>query len=298
MIVALNTYSLRNEWKQVAKHDKMDNVARLAQDAGITQIEWLDRHVDEESIQTNLKILEDHGVGVFAFGPHVHLLAREKDVEKEIEDGKHWLNLAAEHGIPKIRVQVGDGPMPRCFPPMPDFDEEEEAEYQEMIHDAVGFTEQVTTPLIEEAEKLGVLIGIETHHSYSSNHYYMAQFNERFDSKNIGWIFDIGNYENDEMRWKGLDTIKERTFYIHAKAYKFDDEGFEVTLDYPRAAKILGDAGFRGEWSIEFEGKMNGLLGILRTNELVKFSIAKWKGEDYAMNLDFPAEKELMARYA
>ena len=62
---------------------------------------------------------------------------------------------------------------------------------------------------IEVAEKLDVSIAIETHHSYSSNYVYMQNFEKEFKSKNIGWIFDIGNYENDNMRWKALEEIKK-----------------------------------------------------------------------------------------
>ena len=76
------------------------------------------------------------------------------------------------------------------------------------------------------------------------------------------------------MRWEALEVIKSNTAYIHAKAYDFDATGLEMKLDYPKAAQILHDAGFDGNWSIEFEGKMNGILGALKTNELNKHSIA------------------------
>ncbi|GAB4327894.1 MAG: hypothetical protein Kow0069_34940 [Promethearchaeota archaeon] len=298
MEIALNTYSLRNEWKKIAKRGDVTNVARLCADLGIGKLEWLDRHVDEERIKENLKVFEDHGVQVFAFGPHVKLLAKESDVAKEIEDGRHWLNLAHEHGVAKIRVQVGDGPLFRCFPPMPDFTEEEERDYREMIDEAVELTGKIALPLVEEAERLGVYVAIETHHSYSSNFMYMRGFNEAYGSKYIGWAFDIGNYENDWMRWQALEVIKGRTFYVHAKAYKFDEAGFETTLDYPRAAKTLAEAGFTGEWSIEFEGKMNGVLGAARTCELLRYCLAQVSGKSYSMRQDFPPEKELMKKYS
>lgn len=298
MKIALNTYSLRNEWKKLAKHG-IDPVGKLCQDHGVTELEFLDRHIadDGAGLPAQVKKFADYGVHVFALGPHVKLLAREKQVPEMVEQGKYWLQLAAENDIHKVRFQVGDGPMPRCFPPMDDFNDEEWTEYREMIDDALEFTDKVTRPLLDAAESLDVHICIETHHSYSSNHVYMKQFNEKYPSDHVGWIFDIGNYENDAMRWQGLDVIKDRTKYIHAKAYKFDDQGLETKLDFPRVAKTLGAAGFTGEWSIEFEGRMNGLLGFLRSLELVKYSIAECEGESYEMRTDFPSGKALLKQY-
>ncbi|MHA1820161.1 MAG: sugar phosphate isomerase/epimerase family protein [Promethearchaeota archaeon] len=302
MKVALNTYSLRNDWKSLnAKKGnvKVNMIINLCHDLDIDELEILDRDVESMEIKDAMKKFKDAGIHVFSFGPHVKLLEKPNAVDKQIKDAKKWIELAASLDVPYLRFQVGNGPLMRAFPPMDDFTEEEWQDYYESIDEAINFSAAVVDPVIELAEKNNVKIGIETHHSYSSNYVYMKKFNERWDSKNIGWIFDIGNYENDDLRWKGLEVIKHRVFYIHAKAYKFDKNGFEKTLDYPKAAKILKDAGFDGNWSIEFEGKMNGILGAYRTAELVRYSIAKAEGRDYTMKKEneFPSEKALIKKY-
>jgi hypothetical protein len=57
-------------------------------------------------------------------------------------------------------------------------------------------------------------------------------------------------------------------------------------------------ARFDGELSIEFEGKYNGILGALQSNELLKYLQAKAEGTEYTMVTDFPPEKELLRKYA
>nr|MDO8108805.1 sugar phosphate isomerase/epimerase [Candidatus Sigynarchaeota archaeon] len=296
MQIALNTYSLRNEWDKLAKKN-MNSVIAICKDTGITRMELLDRHFKKDALARDVKMLADNGITVFAIGPHVHLLAKPSDINDCVKEGKEWLNLAQGAGIKNVRFQVGDGPLAKAFQPMPDFTEDEWKEYDEQIQEAVDKSAPVVDPLLMEAEKLGVVIAIETHHSYSSNFRYMKLVNEKWHSKSLCWLFDIGNYENDYMRWEALEIIKNNTVYCHAKAYDFDEKGFEKKLDYPKACKILHDAGFTGTWSIEFEGHANGILGVLRTNELVKYSIAAAEGKSYAMKTTFPSEKDLMKKY-
>ncbi|MFX0100007.1 MAG: sugar phosphate isomerase/epimerase family protein [Candidatus Hodarchaeota archaeon] len=298
MDIAFNTYSIRKLWNILKMDGKaIETVIAICNDLGISKIEFLDQHFEKDQLKDNCKQFADAGIEVFAIGPHVHLLVKPNEVEKNVKEGIEWLNLAHDAGVKFVRFQVGDGPMPRAFAPMNDFDDEEWEDYREAMGDAVNFSKPVVNPLVEKAEKLDVTIGIETHHSYSSNYIYMELYEKEWQSKNMGWIFDIGNYENDEMRWKALDVIKGNTSYIHAKAYDFNEKGYELKLDYPKACKILWDAGFRGNWSIEFEGNMNGILGAMKSNELIKHSIAAVKGESYAMKTDFPSEDDLMEKY-
>jgi sugar phosphate isomerase/epimerase len=297
MHIALNTYSLRNEWNFLGP-TPVEAAVRFAKDLGMENMEILDSHFDLSRADEIIKICTDNGIKVFSFAPHTKILAKKDEIPDQIASGKKWIDIAKKYGVDFIRVQVGDGPLQRIFPPLEDFDEEEMADYRQQVVEAIECTAPVVDPLLTYAEKEGVKIGIETHHSYSSNFEYMTQFNARWPSPYIGWIFDIGNYENDYMRWKGLDAIKKRTFYIHAKAYAFDENGFEKTLDYPRACKILHDAGFSGKWSIEFEGKMCGFVGVWRTRELIEHSIAKTTGAHYQMRLAVPDEDEFMEKYA
>lgn len=298
MKVALNTYSIRREWDKLGNQEqRLDAIVAMCNDMNVHLIEFLDKHFERDQLDAHCKTLEKNGISVFAIGPHVKLLERDNKVDEMISSGKTWLELAHSAGIKMVRFQVGNGPLLRAFMPMDDFDEDEWEEYNSQMKAAVDQSAKIVTPLLEVAESLDTSICIETHHSYSSNWVYMKFFEERFTSRNLGWIFDIGNFENDDMRWKALDVIKENTKYIHAKAYSFNDTGMETKLDYPKAAKILHEAGFDGNWSVEFEGKMNGILGAFKTVELCKHSIAVATGGSHDMRLDFPPGRKLLKTY-
>ncbi|MFX0101154.1 MAG: sugar phosphate isomerase/epimerase family protein [Candidatus Hodarchaeota archaeon] len=298
MKIGLNTYSIKDNWQELGntQEERIRATIALCNDMDIDQLEFFDAHFDVKDLTAHVKTFNDAGINVFSIGPHVPLLVKPDKAREKIEEASKWLNLAHDAGVPMVRFNLGDAPLPRLMAPDEDYDEEDWEEYREMIATAIEVTGHVINPLIEIAERLDTMIGIETHRSYSSDHEYMALFEKEYPSKNLGWIFDIGNYDNDEMRWKALDVIKKNTKYAHAKTYAFDDAGHETTLDYPKAFKILHEAGFKGIWSIECQPKVIGILCALRTNELCKYSLAKVQGNDYKMKVDFlPADALLKA---
>src|SRR6056297_266100 len=196
MQIAINSYSLRNEFDKGDPkiHDAM---IKLCKDLDVSEVELLDRHVDIENIEKLEKKYRDNGINIFSLAPHVKLLTTEDKVDEMIEEGKKWLKLAKKINAKMIRVQLSDGPFPRAFPPFEDFSDEEWADYREQMSKAADFTTKVATPLVEVAKELDVKIGIETHHSYSSNFIYQEELSKKYPSGYLGWIFDIGNYEND-----------------------------------------------------------------------------------------------------
>jgi sugar phosphate isomerase/epimerase len=300
MEIALNTYSLRKEIEAGVLGDSVQAIINLCKDTGITKVEYLDHHFDMKDLPTIIKRLKAEGIEVYSLGAHCKILVNPKDIQKKADEAKEWLQLAHDNNIKYVRFQMDSGPFPKLFPPMEDFDDEEWEEYYEIIDAGIEHTKSSYDLVVPIAEKLGVTIGIETHGSFSSNWVFMKKFNEIYTSKNVEWVYDIGNYENDEMRFKALEEIKKRTAYLHAKSYKYDDKGFEVSskkVDFPRATKMLKEAGFDGVWSIEFEGKAMGIRGFLQSIEWCKYSFAQADGKEYTMKTDFPSDEELIAKY-
>lgn len=296
MELGISSYSLRNEWTRLAG-DKIDALAAVCRDLDVSQVELLDSEFTPETLPGIVARLAGRGITVFGIAVGQHLLVKPGELDTALREAQRIVTMAHAAGVKYIRFFVGDGPMPHAFPPMDDFDDEEWEEYHAQMAQAVDYTAPLLEPLLAHAEPLDVHVGIESHHGYSSNYVYMEKLLARFPSRHLGWIFDVGNFENDALRWKALEAIKRRTFYVHAKAYQFDARGLEPTLDYPRACEVLADAGFAGVWSIEFEGKMNGLHGVHRTAELIKYAMARSAGRDYAINVDVPPGDVLLEKY-
>jgi len=296
MDIAFNTYSLRKEWKTLTAGGNYEPIVKFIKMLdGVKEVELLDRTFDSDpnTLETIQEVFQSQGISIFSLGPHISPLVGKSYRSKMLKKFKHWIDMAADHGIHNYRVSLGGGsnydlkkmwiiPIGRKKP--------------ENNKQAVEWTLEVLEPAIDYAEERDVSLCIETHHRYSSNPNYQRRLLEALPSENLGFIFDIGNYESRDLSWRSLDVLleKDAVKYMHAKTYEFDANGFETTLDYPRAIKQMYDAGLEINLSIEWEGKMPTFLGILHTYELCKYSLAKAKGEDYEMQLDFPSNDEIM----
>lgn len=57
---------------------------------------------------------------------------------------------------------------------------------------------------------------------------------------------------------------------VSAKAYDFDENGNETTLDFPRIMKLVKDSGYKGYIGVEYEGeRLSEEKGILATKKLL-----------------------------
>ncbi len=285
MKIAFNTYSIRKEWFLMSSLG-MDPIYNILDMLDISDVELYDGSYqkDPKKLSDLKKKLEQKGFHIFSLGEHPHLLTNPKRFKEAEKEGKDCVDLCANNGIERFRVSIGGGK----YDPL--------TEKPENLDQAVEWGVKVIKPVVEYAEKKGVIVCLETHHNYSSNPEWQSKMIDEIHSDNFGFIFDIGNYETDELRWESLDILikKNALKYMHAKAYEFDKDGFETTLDYPRAIKEMIKAGIDTYLSIEWEGNLGGVLGALKTNELLKYSIAQAKGEDYEIKTDFPDEEELM----
>ncbi len=290
MEIALNSYSLRKEWADLTKGGNfMPFVRCLEMLDGVRKVELLDRTFwsDPAILKAIQNVLHDHGYEIFSLGPHICPLVGTRQRARELAEFKKWIDMAADHGIHCFRASLGGGKRydkKRVIGiPVGDI-------RPASIQEAVQWTVEVLKPAVEHAETKDVTIAIETHHRYSSNPEYQGALLDALPSKHLGFIFDIGNFETRDLSWKSLELLlkKKAVKYMHAKAYQFDENGFETTLDYPRAIKMMHDAGASIPLSIEWEGRTTPTMhGILHTHELCKYSIAKAMNTGYSMNLNW-----------
>ncbi|MBD3353316.1 MAG: TIM barrel protein [Candidatus Lokiarchaeota archaeon] len=292
MKIAFNTYSFRKEWALMTmggSYQPVIDYIKLMDD--VDEVEMLDRtfNSDPKILKKAIEAFGEHGIKIFSLGPHPHPLVGKSSRPEAIKELKHWTDIAADNGIHKFRLSLGGGKSwdkkMGLIPKKP-----------RNTAEAVEWTVEVLKPALEYAQSRDVTLCIETHHRYSSNPDYQEKLLDALQSKHLGFIYDIGNYENDKLRWDSLDLLikKNAIKYMHAKTYTFDENGLETTLDYPRAIKLMHDAGIDINLSIEWEGRIPAPLGVLKTYELCKYSIAKAEGKDYQIKTDLPDPDELM----
>jgi hypothetical protein len=84
---------------------------------------------------------------------------------------------------------------------------------------------------------------------------------------------DFANFPDEPTRERGLKMLFPYTPSLcHAKGLEFGADGAETGYDFPQAMAIAKKAGFRGVYSIKFDGPGDPYAGIQKTlDELLKY---------------------------
>lgn len=72
-------------------------------------------------------------------------------------------------------------------------------------------------------------------------------------------------------RYLGMEELMPYAMGLSAKAFDFDENGDEKTMDYAKIIGLIQDAGYDGYMAIEFEGRdLGSKEGIIKTKALVE----------------------------
>jgi sugar phosphate isomerase/epimerase len=119
----------------------------------------------------------------------------------------------------------------------------------------------------------GIFVIIENHGGVGSEH--PEELVELFKAvgANCGALPDFGNFPDEATRQKGLRLLFPYALTVcHAKGLKFDDKGNETMFHFAQCVKTSKAAGFKGVYSIEFEGEGDPHAGVQHVvDELRKY---------------------------
>jgi sugar phosphate isomerase/epimerase len=89
----------------------------------------------------------------------------------------------------------------------------------------------------------------------------------------IGALPDFGDFPDEPTREKGLKMFFPYAQTVcDAKGLEFNAAGAETRYDFPKVMEIARKAGYRGVYSIEFDGPGDPYAGIQKTlDELLKY---------------------------
>ena len=109
----------------------------------------------------------------------------------------------------------------------------------------------------------GIFVVIENHGGVGSEHPEELVALFKAVGKNCGALPDFGNFPDEATRQKGLKLLFPFAHAVcHAKGLKFDDKGNETMFDFPQCVKTSKSAGFKGVYSVEFEGEGDPHTGV------------------------------------
>ncbi|HEY3329746.1 MAG TPA: TIM barrel protein [Capsulimonadaceae bacterium] len=144
-----------------------------------------------------------------------------------------WMDVAVALGCPNVRNNTGGIDLASC---------------------TKSFTE-----LAAAAKQRGLRIVIEAHGGFSSDASKIVPLVEAVRAVHgdtIGIIPDFGNVINDPGcdRYCQIGKLAPYAVLVHPKMHDFDENGDQPEWDTMRLVKIVRQAGFDGDWIIEYEG--------------------------------------------
>lgn len=269
MDLGVSTYSF---WHFERSREPLKHYLELAARYGFSGVEvlWLNL----ESLSTTY--LKEVRRAAFALGLDIYALdihnnfvqPDEEKRRREVERVKRWIGIGAELGVKLIRIESGRWGTARSFDELMKMRGVEKPLPGYTNDDAVEWVVDSIYQCLDEAEKHGIILGLENHWGLTTRAEDMLKILRRIDSKYFGAVMDTGNFI--ENTYEQLEAIAPYTVMVHAKTYFGGGLWYEVEIDYSRIFEILRRYGFNGWVSLEYEGKAPYEEGVKRSIELLK----------------------------
>jgi len=259
--LAVSTYSY---WHFRTEKYPIEKVIEHAAAVGFEGVEILHRQMADETpayVNGLKKAAFRNGLSLPMLSIHqdfVHPDPAER--QKHVEHTKHCLELAAELGIPVVRLNSGRWKTIKSFdelmkvkgdePPLPGHTDAE----------AFQWCIESIEACLPTAEKEGVMLALENHWGLTTRPENLLRIYRAVRSPWLGINLDTGNFPGEP--YAGLEQLAKDAVIVQAKTYYGGGEWYTLDLDYPRIAGILGKAGFQGWVSLEMEGKEDAATAV------------------------------------
>ncbi|MFO0847754.1 MAG: sugar phosphate isomerase/epimerase family protein [Gemmataceae bacterium] len=244
----------------------------LAAEMGFDGVELLLRQMTDETTPYLNRLKRRafvNGMALVGFSTHQGFLSPDKAVrEKNVALTNRQTELAASLGIPTMRVNTGTWGTSKNFdelmanrgvePPKPEHTDEEGFGW---VIDSLG-------RCAKHAEKHGVLLGLENHWGLGRTPEGVLRIVDAVNSPWLQVTLDTGNFLEDP--YDKLAKLAPKTVLMQAKTYFGGGTWYTLDLDYPRIAKLMKDAGYKGWVSLEFEGKEDPRTAVPKSLEMLR----------------------------
>lgn len=180
-----------------------------------------------------------------------------------VENHKKWVDAAKKLGAHSIRVNT--------------FGTNNPEEWLPAVVDGLK-------KLSAYAALQNINVLCENHGWLSSDAPLLMKAIDMVDMENCGTLPDFGNWcvkrkegstwgeciEEYPDKYEGIEMMLTKAKAVSAKAYDFDEEGNETTLDFSRIMKLVKASSYRGYIGVEYEGdRLSEEEGIEATKALL-----------------------------
>ena len=270
--IAVSTYSFWRFNKTGGKRLTMLECIDKAGEYGFDGVEVLEVQMQQRDAGARREIKRralHNGLPLIGLSTHQGFLSPDKDKrQKNIERTTNSLELAYDLGIPTMRVNTGTWGTSKSFDDL-------------MANKGIekpleGYTEDqgfagvidAYAKLAKEAEKRGVVMGLENHWGLGRTAAGVMRVVNAVDSPWLRTTMDTGNSLEDQ--YNEYKKLANDAVLVQAKTYFGGGIWYTLDIDYQRVAAILKKANYKGFISLEFEGKDDPAVGVPKSLKMLR----------------------------
>ncbi|WP_373511828.1 sugar phosphate isomerase/epimerase family protein [Persicitalea sp.] len=271
--LSVSSYSY---WHFKGDRFPIEKVIDDAASLGLEGIDVLHRQMESED-NAYLQKLKRHafvnGIAMTCLSIHQGFVTPDAaERQKHIDHTLHCMELAADMGIPCMRLNTGRWGTIKSFDDFMAKRGQEPALDGYTEEDAYKWCTESIEKCIPRAEELGVLLALENHWGLGSTPEGMLRIMKAVDSPWLQLLMDTGNFL--ENPYDKLAMIAPYTCFVQAKTYYGGGEWYSLDLDYKRIADILKKVNYQGYLSLEFEGKEAADSGVRKSVEMLRKALS------------------------
>ena len=270
--IGVSTYSFWHFDAQTSQWRDIEKCLETASEMGFDGVEVLQVQMPDTSPAALRKIKSRAftlGLDLMGFSTHQGFLTPDEQKRTDnILKTRQFLEQAYDLGIPTIRVNTGRWGTSKSFDELmanrgvePRLDGHTDEEGYKWIIDSFE-------KLVPEAEKRGVIMGLENHWGLGTTPEGVLKVVEAVNSPWLQVTLDTGNFLEDP--YDRLKQLAPRTVLLQAKTYHGGGLWYSLDLDYARIATIMRESGYRGYISLEMEGKEDPLTAVPKSLAMLR----------------------------
>jgi sugar phosphate isomerase/epimerase len=268
--ISVSTWSLHNYFRTTRAEDftlsgtmlaLLDFPEMIADRYKVHNLEFCAPHfastekVYLQELKTRLAQARSHVVNIPVDIQELHAGGGLSDPDAEVRSAavnaaKLWIDIAVAIGTKSVRCDPG-----------------------KMDPQDLAPTVESYKRLATYARPKGVQVIIENHGGVGSEHpEELVKLFDQVGAEGVGALPDFGNFPDEDTRDRGLAILFPYAHVVcHAKGLDFDSAGSETRFDFPKCVEISKQAGFKGIYSIEYEGPGDPYQGVQTTlDELLR----------------------------
>lgn len=124
--------------------------------------------------------------------------------------------------------------------------------------------------ILPVADKEKIPLAIENHWGVTTLSDNILFFVNHYSSEYLGTCVDVGNFSRWQNRYREIEKLLPWAKEIHAKSYRFDNQGEETTISYRQIAPLVKKIAPNVPLVIEYEGNGHQLQNSISTAQLIR----------------------------